>query len=84
MTRRIPFYMEVYTPEDVEDFERTLAREIAMLAEETDLAWRETLAEWVAMDTAWLVEMREAVFPSLPFRLPVGLPAPRPVREVGR
>jgi hypothetical protein len=35
-------------------------------------------------DAAWLAEMREAVFPSLPFRLPVGLPAPRPVQEVGR
>jgi hypothetical protein len=70
---RIPFYMEAYTAEDVEDFARELAAQMVQHDEETDPHWRDVLAE-----------MREAVFPSLPFRLPVGLPAPRPVQEVGR
>jgi hypothetical protein len=84
MTRRIPFYMEAYTAEDVEDFARELAAQMVQHDEETDPHWRDVLAEHIRDDAAWLAEMREAVFPSLPFRLPVGLPAPRPVQEVGR
>jgi hypothetical protein len=73
-----------YTAEDVEDFARDLAAQVAAHDEEPDPHWRAVLAEHIADDAAWLAEMREAVFPSLPFRLPVGLPAPRPLREVGR
>jgi cytosine/adenosine deaminase-related metal-dependent hydrolase len=84
MTRRIPYYMAAYTPEDVEEFAANLADLMQQHEAETDPAWRDALAWHIADDARWLAEMREAVFPSLPFRLPNGLPAPRPVREVGR
>lgn len=76
MTSRIPFYMEVYTPDDVEEAERDLAALIQQHAEEEDPGLRQMLANWIEIDSAWLAEMREAVYPSLPFRLPIGLPAP--------
>jgi len=74
-------YMLAYTADDVEDLARDLAAQMAAHAEETDPHWRAVLAEHIADDAQWLVEMREAVFPALPFILPLGLPAPLP-REV--
>lgn len=71
-------YMVQYTPEDVEDAARDLAAQMAQLDEETDPHWRAVLAEHIADDARWLAEMREAVFPALPFILPLGLPAPLP------
>lgn len=79
----IPFYMAEYTAEDVEDFAADLAALMAQHDEEPDPAYRAVLAEHIASDAQWLAEMREAVFPALPFVLPLGLPAPLP-REVGR
>jgi len=76
-----PSYMVQYTAEDVEDAARDLAAQLAQLDEETDPHWRAVLAEHIADDAQWLAEMRETVFPALPFILPLGLPAPLP-REV--
>ena len=84
MTRHIPFYMSAYTGDDVEAAERDLAQLLEQHAAETDPAWRDALAAHIRDDTKWLAEMREAVFPSLPFRLPIGLPAPGPVGRGGR
>ncbi len=80
MTRH-PSYMDAYTAEDVEDAARDLAALLEAHAQETDPAWRDVLADHIRSDAQWLAEMREAVFPSLPFRLPIGLPAPAPYRE---
>lgn len=77
-----PFYMAGYTIEDVEDAERDLAALVAAHAEEEDPFWRAMMAEHIVSDSAWLAEMREAVFPALAFVLPLGLPAPGPVREI--
>lgn len=82
MTRHIPFYLDIYTPDDVEEAARDLAWLIEQHAEETDPGLRQMLADWIEIDSAWLAEMREAVYPSLPFRLPIGLPAPLPGRFV--
>jgi len=76
-----PTYMLAYTAEDVEDLARDLAAQMAAHEEERDPHWRAVLAEHIADDAQWLAEMREAVFPALPFILPLGLPAPLP-REV--
>ena len=78
-----PSYMIQYTAEDVEDAARDLAAQLAAHDEETDPHWRAVLAEHIADDARWLAEMREAVFPALPFVLPLGLPAPLP-RGMGR
>lgn len=80
----VPFYMAGYTADDVEDAERDLAEIIAAHAEETDPELRAMYAEWIEIDTAWLAEMREAVFPVLRLVLPLGLPAPGPMWGVGR
>lgn len=74
----IPFFMAVYTAEDVADAERDLAALIEAHAEEEDPAWRAMMADQIASDAQWLAEMREAVFPSLRLVLPLGLPAPAP------
>jgi hypothetical protein len=71
-----PTYMLAYTADDVEDLARDLAAQMAAHAEETDPHWRAVLAEHIADDARWLAEMREAVFPALPFIPPLGLPAP--------
>lgn len=78
-----PSYMTAYTAEDVEDLARDLAAQMAAHDEELDPHWRAVLAEHIADDARWLAEMREAVFPALPFVLPLGLPAPLP-REASR
>lgn len=79
MISHIPLYMLAYTADDVASAERDLAELLEQHAAETDPAWRDALAAHIRDDTKWLAEMREAVFPSLPFRLPIGLPAPGPV-----
>jgi len=81
MARHIPFYMAAYTADDVAEAERDLAQLLEDHAAEEDPAWRDVLADWIVSDAQWLAEMREAVFPSLPFCLPIGLPAPTPYRE---
>lgn len=79
-----PFYMAIYTADDVADAERDLAALIEAHAEETDPVWRDMLADQIRSDAQFLAEMREAVFPALPFALPLGLPAPGPMWGVGR
>lgn len=81
---RLPSYMAEYTADDIEAAERDLADLLETHANETDPGWRDVWADWIATDTQWLAEMREAVFPSLPFRLPIGLPAPAVRWEAGR
>ena len=82
MTRhRIPLStLALYTADDIADAERELAYLMAEHAECDDPVWREELARWIADDAAWLAEMTEAVAPPLPLVLPIGLPAPGPVR----
>lgn len=80
----VPFYMALYTPDDVEEAARDLAKIMAAHEAETDPETRAMLAEWIEADAQWLAEMREAVFPALPFALPLGLPAPGPRWEAGR
>lgn len=79
-----PSLMTLYGPDDVEEAARDLAFLMQQHEDETDPEIRAWLAEWIANDTEWLSEMREAVFPALPFALPLGLPAPGPRWEAGR
>ena len=79
-----PFFMSFITADDVEEAERDLAFLMQQHAEETDPEARAMLAEWIESDTAWLAEMREAVYPTLRLMLPLGLPAPGPMWGVGR
>lgn len=74
----LPSYVTLYTAEDVEEAARDLAEIMAAHEAETDPELRAMYAEWIASDTAWLAEMREAVFPTLALMLPLGLPAPGP------
>jgi hypothetical protein len=77
-------FATLYTAEDVEETARDLAFLIEQHAEETDPEARAMLADWIESDTAWLAEMREAVYPTLRLMLPLGLPAPGPRWEMGR
>ena len=79
-----PSLMLLYTAEDVEEAARDLAEIMAAHEAETDEEIRAMYAEWIASDSEWLAEMREAVFPTLALMLPLGLPAPGPMWEVGR
>lgn len=73
-----PSLMPLYTAEDVEEAARDLAEIMAAHEAETDEEIRAMYAEWIATDSEWLAEMREAVFPTLALMLPLGLPAPGP------
>jgi hypothetical protein len=75
MPRREP----LYTADDLAEAERDLAWLLEQHEAEEDPAQRDMLADWIAMDSQFLAEMREVVAPALPFILPLGVPAPRPV-----
>lgn len=77
-------YMSLYDASDVEEAARDLAEIMAAHEAETDEEIRAMYADWIASDTEWLAEMREAVFPTLALTLPLGLPAPGPMWGVGR
>lgn len=79
-----PFFMTLYTADDVEEAARDLAEVMAAHEAETDPELKAMYAEWVEIDSAWLAEMREAVYPTLRLTLPIGLPAPGPMWEAGR
>jgi len=70
-----------YTINDVEAAERELSELLEEHSNEPDEFIRDMMAAWIRIDTQALNDMREAVFPSLPFCLPIGLPAPTPYRE---
>lgn len=70
--------LSLYDADDVEEAARDLAEIMTAHDEETDPELRAMYAEWIAIDSAWLAEMREAVFPTLRLMLPLGLPAPGP------
>jgi cytosine/adenosine deaminase-related metal-dependent hydrolase len=76
--------MLTYTADDVAEAARDLALLLDAHAEETDAKWADVLADHIASDARWLAEMIEVVSPPLQFTLPMGLPAPGPVRGVGR
>lgn len=66
------------TTDLIEETERELAQRLAEHETETDPMWRDVLAMWIEIDTAWLAEMHAAASPPLPLSLPLGLPAPGP------
>jgi hypothetical protein len=62
-----------FTADDVEAAERDLAALMETLDAETDPAFRAMYADWIDLDAGFLAEMREAVYPPLPF--PVVVPS---------